>query len=139
MTFSSACLSVCEVDDVAATAAGVTGLRAATDGGRGGGPRGAVAGACASWTGAAEAVLLFLSAGFAGATVAVVADSPIVDEFVWTIRNVGIEHVLFGSDYPQYSLAANLAALERLPLTEDEKKAIRIGNAARLLGLAAPK
>ncbi len=32
----------------AATAAGVTGLRAATDGGRGGAPGGAAAGACAS-------------------------------------------------------------------------------------------
>lgn len=73
------------------------------------------------------------------ATVSVVADSPIVDEFVWTIRNVGVEHVLLGSDYPQYSLAANLAALERLPLTADEKQAIRAGNAARLLGLASPK
>ncbi|HYD85111.1 MAG TPA: hypothetical protein VEA63_13695 [Opitutus sp.] len=27
-----------------------------------------------------------------------VAD-PVEDEFVWTMRNVGIEHVLLGSDY----------------------------------------
>lgn len=73
------------------------------------------------------------------ATVAVVADSPIEDEFVWTIRNVGVEHVLLGSDYPQYSLEANLQALERLPLTEAEKRAIRVGNAARLLGLPTSK
>lgn len=31
------------------------------------------------------------------------ADSPIEAEFVWTLRNVGIEHVLLGSDYPQIS------------------------------------
>lgn len=69
------------------------------------------------------------------ATVALVAGSPIEDEFVWTIRNVGVNHVLLGSDYPQYSLAQNLAALERLELTAEEKEAIRIGNARKLFGL----
>jgi predicted TIM-barrel fold metal-dependent hydrolase len=71
------------------------------------------------------------------AIVAIVADSPIRDEFVWTLRNVGIEHVLFGSDYPQYSLQANLDALDRLGLTDAEKEAIRVGNARKLLGLGA--
>jgi predicted TIM-barrel fold metal-dependent hydrolase len=71
------------------------------------------------------------------AIVAIVADSPIRDEFVWTLRNVGIEHVLFGSDYPQYSLQANLDALDRLGLTDAEKEAIRVGNARKLLGLDA--
>src|SRR5690606_22795002 len=33
------------------------------------------------------------------------ADSPIEAEFVWTLRNVGIDHVLLGSDHPQMSLA----------------------------------
>lgn len=66
------------------------------------------------------------------ATVVLVADSPIADEFVWTIRNVGVEHVLLGSDYPQYSLAQNLAALDRLKLTAEEKAKIRYGNARRL-------
>jgi hypothetical protein len=71
------------------------------------------------------------------AMVAIVAGSPIEDEFVWTIRNVGVEHVLFGSDFPQYSLARNLDALERLGLNEDEKSAIRYENARKLFGLAA--
>lgn len=69
------------------------------------------------------------------ATVALVADSPLEEEFVWTLRNVGVEHVLLGSDYPQYSLAQNLAALDRLPLSADEKAKIRFGNARRLFGL----
>ena len=69
------------------------------------------------------------------ATVALVADSPLEEEFVWTLRNVGVEHVLFGSDYPQYSLAQNLAALDRLPLSAEEKAKIRFGNARRLFGL----
>lgn len=69
------------------------------------------------------------------ATVAMVAGSPLEAEFVWTMRNVGTDHLLFGSDFPQYSVAKNLQALERLPLSRDEKDAIRWGNAARLLGI----
>jgi len=69
------------------------------------------------------------------AIVAMVAGSPIQDEFVWTIRNVGVEYVLLGSDYPQYSLAQNLAALDRLGLTDGEKAAIRGENARKLFGL----
>ncbi len=68
-------------------------------------------------------------------TVTLVADSPIEEEFVWTLRNVGVDQLLFGSDYPQLSLAQNLAALDRLGLSEEEKAKIRYGNAARLLGL----
>lgn len=72
------------------------------------------------------------------ATVALVADSPIEAEFVWTLRNVGVEHVLFGSDYPQFSVARNASALDRLGLTEAEKTSIRTGNARKLFGLKAP-
>jgi predicted TIM-barrel fold metal-dependent hydrolase len=61
--------------------------------------------------------------------------SPIEDEFVWTLRNVGIDHVLLGSDYPQMGLGAAADALERLALTSAEKEQIRRGNAARLFGL----
>ncbi len=71
------------------------------------------------------------------ATVAMLADSPIRDEFVWTIRNVGVDHVLFGSDYPQFSVARNLAALDKLGLNDQEKAAIRYENARKLFGLKA--
>jgi predicted TIM-barrel fold metal-dependent hydrolase len=66
------------------------------------------------------------------------ADSPIEEEFVWTIRNVGVDHVLFGSDYPQFSLAQGLQALDRLGLSESEKAAIRYENARKLFGLIQP-
>jgi uncharacterized protein len=66
------------------------------------------------------------------------ADSPIEAEFVWTLRNVGIEHVLFGSDYPQISVARTLNALDRLGLTEPEKAAIRYENARKLFDLKSP-
>lgn len=69
------------------------------------------------------------------ATVALLADSPINDEFVWTIRSVGADHVLLGSDFPQYSMKQNLEAFEKLPLTPEEKAKIRWGNAAKLFGL----
>lgn len=68
------------------------------------------------------------------ATILLAADSPIEDEFIWTLRNVGIDRVLLGSDYPQISLARTVQALERLDLTEEEKAKIRDGNARRLFG-----
>ncbi len=63
------------------------------------------------------------------------ADSPIEAEFVWTLRNVGIDRVLLGSDYPQLTLGDAVDALERLDLTAEEKAKIRSGNARRLFGL----
>lgn len=70
----------------------------------------------------------------AGTTV-LLKDSPIRDEFVWTIRGVGVDHVLLGSDYPQFTLAETIAAFDKLELTPDEKAQIRYGNAKALFGL----
>jgi uncharacterized protein len=70
----------------------------------------------------------------AGTTV-LLRDSPINDEFVWTIRGVGVDHVLLGSDYPQFTLSDTLAAFERLSLTIEEKRKIRYENAQALFGL----
>jgi predicted TIM-barrel fold metal-dependent hydrolase len=67
-------------------------------------------------------------------TVVLVADSPIEAEFVWTLRTIGTDRVLLGSDFPQFSLAQTLDALERLDLDEREKARIRDGNARRLFG-----
>ena len=65
-------------------------------------------------------------------TVLLAADSPIEKEFVWTLRNVGIKHVMLGSDYPQISLARMVEAVEKLDLTKEEKTAILSGNARRI-------
>lgn len=70
--------------------------------------------------------------------VVLAADSPIEAEFVWTLRNVGIDHVLLGSDYPQFTLAQTLDALGRLDLNEEEKTKIRYTNARRLLKRSPP-
>lgn len=69
------------------------------------------------------------------ATVLIAADSPIEDEFVWTIRNVGVDKVLLGSDFPQMSLPQTLDALAKLDMTDAERAKIRGGNARKLLGL----
>jgi len=68
-------------------------------------------------------------------TVTVVAGSPIQNEFVWTMHNVGIDHLLLGSDFPQLSLPQTLAAFDKLGLTGEEKAKITFGNAQRLFGL----
>ena len=69
------------------------------------------------------------------ATTVIAAGSPIQDEFVWTMRNVGIGHLLLGSDFQQLSLPHTLAAFDRLGLTDEEKAKIRYDNARRLFGL----
>lgn len=67
--------------------------------------------------------------------VLLVPGSPIEAEFVWTLRNVGIDYLLLGSDYPQMGLADAVEALERLDLTAGEKAKIRHRNARRLFNL----
>jgi predicted TIM-barrel fold metal-dependent hydrolase len=72
-------------------------------------------------------------------TVTLVADSPLEAEFVWTLRNVGIDQLLLGSDYPQMTLASAVEALNKLDLSDAEKDAIRSGNARRLLDSSASR
>ena len=69
------------------------------------------------------------------ASVILAADSPIEEEYVWTIRNVGVDHVLIASDFPQISLPKTLEAFAKLDLTDAERAQIRLGNARKLLGL----
>lgn len=70
------------------------------------------------------------------ATVAMVAGSPIEAEFVWTMRNVGVDHILLGSDFPQFTIEQNVKALNALPLDEAEKAKIRYENARKLFRLS---
>lgn len=72
------------------------------------------------------------------ATTVIAAGSPVQDEFVWTIRNVGVDHVLLGSDFPQLSLPQTLTAFRRLGLTKEESAKICYGNAQKLFGLKGP-
>ena len=69
------------------------------------------------------------------ASVILAADSPIEEEYDWTIRNVGVDLVLLASDFPQISLPKTLEAFAKLDLTDAERAKIRSGNARKLLGL----
>ena len=69
------------------------------------------------------------------AMVTLAADAPIEEEFIWTMRNVGIDHVLIGSDYPQFARKQTLDALDKLDITPAEKAKIRYENARALLDL----
>jgi predicted TIM-barrel fold metal-dependent hydrolase len=64
------------------------------------------------------------------------AGSPLQTEFVWTMRQIGVDHILFGSDWPVDTPAAAIAAVRKLGLTESEQRQIMHDNAAALLGLA---
>lgn len=49
------------------------------------------------------------------------------------VRAIGIDHVLFGTNWPLYDPASDIAVIESLPLTESEKQAILFDNAAKVL------
>jgi predicted TIM-barrel fold metal-dependent hydrolase len=52
-------------------------------------------------------------------------------------RKVGVDRVMFGSDYPWLDPALDAARIERLPLSDREKRTILHENAARVFGLPA--
>ncbi len=51
------------------------------------------------------------------------------------IRSYGVDHVLFGSDYPMWNSKDELEYIDRLNLTHEEKELILHGNAERILNL----
>jgi predicted TIM-barrel fold metal-dependent hydrolase len=51
------------------------------------------------------------------------------------IRKVGADRVMFGSDYPWFDPALDAARIQRLPLTDAEKRSVLHENAARVFGL----
>jgi len=57
------------------------------------------------------------------------------DTMLRLIRKQGAERVLFGSDCPWDDPANEIALIERLPLSQDEKEQIFFRNAEKLLGL----
>lgn len=61
------------------------------------------------------------------------ADSPVEAELVWTMRKVGMDRMIFGSDWPVYTPAESVAAVRRLGLTVKEQKLVFNDNVAKLL------
>src|ERR1700722_301163 len=72
------------------------------------------------------------------ATVTMMAGSPVQSEFVWTIRNIGVDHVMLGSDYPQFTLRQTVDAFESLDLDRHEKDSILYETARKLLTPKVP-
>lgn len=70
------------------------------------------------------------------ATVPYYVDSPVEAELVWTIRALGVDRMMFGSDFPVYTPTDALDALTRLGLSDDELRAITSTTARELLQLA---
>jgi len=66
------------------------------------------------------------------------AGSPVQPELVWTMRTYGIDHILFGSDWPVDTPGDAAAAVRRLGLTETEQRQVFHDNAAKLFGLKDP-
>lgn len=61
--------------------------------------------------------------------------SPVVPELVWTIRKIGTDHFLFGSDWPVDNPGDALKAVRSMGFTAQEEQAILHDNAAKLFGL----
>src|SRR5206468_10837506 len=59
------------------------------------------------------------------------------DALKLAIDFAGADHILAGSDYPHQigSIPSMLDAIDKLPVTEEQRDGIRYGNAAGLLGM----
>ncbi len=64
-----------------------------------------------------------------------VVDSPLAAELVHVCRRVGVDRVVFGSDYPVFRPVEAVANVNRLGFTADELKLVLHDNAAALLKL----
>lgn len=61
------------------------------------------------------------------------ADSPVEPELVWTMRKIGMDRIIFGSDWPVHEPGAALDAVRRLGLTAEEQRLVLHDNMAALL------
>jgi uncharacterized protein len=57
------------------------------------------------------------------------------DEAAAAFRRVGVDRIMFGSDYPWLDPALDAARIARLPLSDGEKRAVLHENAARVFGV----
>jgi predicted TIM-barrel fold metal-dependent hydrolase len=67
-------------------------------------------------------------------TGALLAGSPFAEQLAWVLRQVGIDRIVFGSDYPVDDPLTAVRAVARLGFTDEEQAAILHDNAAALLG-----
>ena len=61
------------------------------------------------------------------------AGGPFAEQFTWVLRKVGVDRVVFGSDYPLDNPLDAVRAVAALGFTDEEQAAILHDNAAALL------
>ena len=66
-------------------------------------------------------------------TGAMLAGGPFADQFAWVLRKVGVDRVVFGSDYPVDDPLTAIRAVAELGFTDEEQAAILYNNAHALL------
>lgn len=63
----------------------------------------------------------------------ILGNSPFHDQLIWTIRKIGIDQFLFGSDYPIFEQAEAVHAVREMGFTFQEEEKLFYDNANRLL------
>lgn len=66
-------------------------------------------------------------------TAAMLAGGPFAEQFAWVLRKVGVDRVVFGSDYPLDDPLTAIRAVVDLGFTDEEQAAILHDNASVLL------
>lgn len=61
------------------------------------------------------------------------AGGPFAEQFAWVLRKVGVDRVIFGSDYPLDNPLTAVRAVAELGFTDDEQAVILHDNASALL------
>jgi predicted TIM-barrel fold metal-dependent hydrolase len=69
------------------------------------------------------------------AVATIYADSPYKEQLAWTIRKIGVDRMIFGSDYPLYLPSDAVEAVRKLGFNLEEQKAIFYSNTLKLLKL----
>ena len=67
------------------------------------------------------------------ATAQIYANSPYVDQIKWTIRKIGVDKVLFGSDFPFSKISDAVKAVESYGFSKSEMDKIMYDNSRNLL------
>ena len=71
------------------------------------------------------------------ATAPLLARGPFAEQFAWVCRKVGVDRLIFGSDYPMDEPASAVEAVASYGFTRAEMSSILYDNASQLFGLPA--
>jgi len=68
-------------------------------------------------------------------TIAAFYRSPLWEDFRWVMKQIGAEHLVFGSDFPAMDIGITLEAIHKLGFSPAEEQLILRENMARILNL----